>query len=63
MKSTVTRDTDLNEVPSSQHEEVGEFYKDMIVLHASRSQEYMNLSLHFFDKTCITSVYYYATGH
>lgn len=51
MKSTVTRDTDLNVNTSSQHEEVGDFYKDMILLHASCSQEYMNLSLHFFDKS------------
>ena len=42
MKSTVTRDTDLNVNTSSQHEEAGGFYQDMILLHAiSRIYEFI----------------------
>ncbi|CAM3418935.1 MULTISPECIES: hypothetical protein [Paenibacillus] len=52
MKSMVTSNANLNaHLSSSQHKkEAGCFYQDMIVLHASCSQEYMKLSMHFLDR-------------
>ncbi|WP_339221947.1 hypothetical protein [Paenibacillus sp. FSL W7-1332] len=52
MKSMVTSNASLNaDLSTSQHKkEAGCFYQDMIVLHASCSQEYMKLSMHFLDR-------------
>ncbi|MGE7827541.1 hypothetical protein [Paenibacillus sp. NPDC093718] len=55
MKSMVTSNSNLNaHLSSSQHKkEAGRFYQDMSVLHASCSQEYMKLSMHFLDRNLL----------
>lgn len=53
MKLTVTSDTDLSMNPSSGYESIGYPYQDTIILLTSYSQEYMNLSLHFFRKNML----------
>ena len=52
MKSMVTSNANLNaDLSFSQHKkEADRFYQDMILLHASCSQEYMKLSMHFLDR-------------
>lgn len=49
----VTSDTDLNANPAFQQEETDYSYQDTILLCTICSQEYMNLSLHFLEKSLL----------